>query len=437
MSTDYFPPIQRAIANLPDNTAENRKAMYDRARNALVKQLRGMEPPLTEAQVQTERMGLEEAIQRVEQGYTPRAATAQPAPERKAAPASPVNEVPRNTQDTPPPTPRRAAKPSIPAPRRGPRDSDRPRRFVMLGAGLIAVVLLVGGAATWYFARPAPQPSPAAPVAAPVAEAPKPAAPEVVGGKIAERIGDEPAPALPQAPAPTPEAPPAQSTAEAPAAPAPSTPAPADAPAVPATAEPLVPAAPDSAEVSQVAQRAKLVEEDPSSPQRGLQLAGTVTWRTESVSSGTGAPLETAIKAEVDVPERKLRLLMTIRRNVDPVLPASHIIDLQFVIPPDFPGGGIDNVPGLLMKDGEVMTGLPLQGRSVLVTPGTFLVGLLDPPADSGLNASLMRQRSWMDIPLLYSNGRKAILSIEKGVPGDKVFGDAFAAWGTTGATTP
>jgi hypothetical protein len=32
---------------------------------------------------------------------------------------------------------------------------------------------------------------------------------------------------------------------------------------------------------------------------------------------------------------------------------------------------------------------------------------------------------------VLYDNGRRAIMTLEKGVPGDRVFADAFAAWGT------
>ena len=34
------------------------------------------------------------------------------------------------------------------------------------------------------------------------------------------------------------------------------------------------------------------------------------------------------------------------------------------------------------------------------------------------------------DVPVVYANGRRAILAIEKGAPGDRAFADAFAAWG-------
>src|SRR5512138_2055061 len=46
---DYYPLISRAVSGLEKNTGENRRALYDRARAALVSQLRGVEPTLEEA----------------------------------------------------------------------------------------------------------------------------------------------------------------------------------------------------------------------------------------------------------------------------------------------------------------------------------------------------------------------------------------------------
>jgi hypothetical protein len=31
---------------------------------------------------------------------------------------------------------------------------------------------------------------------------------------------------------------------------------------------------------------------------------------------------------------------------------------------------------------------------------------------------------------MVYNNGRRAILAIEKGAPGERIFTEAFAAWG-------
>ena len=63
---DYYPLIARAVAGLDKNTGENRRALYERARAALVNQLRGVDPPLDESDITRERLALEEAIRRLE-----------------------------------------------------------------------------------------------------------------------------------------------------------------------------------------------------------------------------------------------------------------------------------------------------------------------------------------------------------------------------------
>jgi hypothetical protein len=63
---DYHPLIARAVAGLDKNTGENRRALYERARTALVAQLRGVTPPLEESEITRERLALEEAIRKVE-----------------------------------------------------------------------------------------------------------------------------------------------------------------------------------------------------------------------------------------------------------------------------------------------------------------------------------------------------------------------------------
>ena len=63
---DYFPLISRAVANMGDSTAEDRRALYERAKLALVSQLRNSDPPIAETDIAREQIALEEAIRRVE-----------------------------------------------------------------------------------------------------------------------------------------------------------------------------------------------------------------------------------------------------------------------------------------------------------------------------------------------------------------------------------
>src|SRR5437868_9963508 len=71
---DYYPLIARAIAGLdPSAPGEGRRALYERARAALIAQLRSVEPPLSESEITRERLSLEEAVRKVESEAAQRA----------------------------------------------------------------------------------------------------------------------------------------------------------------------------------------------------------------------------------------------------------------------------------------------------------------------------------------------------------------------------
>src|SRR6201990_784329 len=71
---DYYPLIARAIAGLdPSAPGESRRALYKRARAALIAQLRGVQPPLSESEITRERLALEEAVRKVESEAAQRA----------------------------------------------------------------------------------------------------------------------------------------------------------------------------------------------------------------------------------------------------------------------------------------------------------------------------------------------------------------------------
>jgi hypothetical protein len=177
-----------------------------------------------------------------------------------------------------------------------------------------------------------------------------------------------------------------------------------------------------------VAQKVVLYEEDPADP-NGKRFVGSAIWRTETVTSGPGQPPELAIRADVEVPERKLAMTWSLRRNADKALPASHTVEIIFKLPADFVSGGISNVPGILMKAAEQTRGVPLAGLAVKVTNGFFLIGLSSVEADKERNLQLLKDRAWFDIPVVYNNNRRAILAMEKGTPGERAFAEAFKVW--------
>ena len=185
---------------------------------------------------------------------------------------------------------------------------------------------------------------------------------------------------------------------------------------------------PPSLSIAPVTQRVVLYDEDPSDP-KGKQYVGSVIWRTEPIKATGNQKPDIAVRADIEIPDRKFKMTMSFRRNTDTSLPASHTAELTFILPQDFSGGGVGNVPGILMKSNEQARGTPLAGLAVKVTDGFFLVGLSNVDADRARNLQLLKERSWFDVPLVYANQRRAIIAIEKGAPGERAFNEAFAAW--------
>ncbi|MDG4883638.1 hypothetical protein [Mesorhizobium sp. WSM4884] len=188
----------------------------------------------------------------------------------------------------------------------------------------------------------------------------------------------------------------------------------------PATAEATVP----------VGQKAIFYEER-TSTQQGTAEPGSIVWSLVQESPGGDLPPEPAIRAEATIPGKDIQLRMTIRRNTDQTLPASHIIEMIFLTPEGFDGGGVDNILRIAMKSSEQDAGSPLIGIPAKIADGFFLVALNDTKADEDANLTLLRGQDWIDVPVVYKTGRRALLTMEKGIPGEKIFDEALKAWAT------
>jgi hypothetical protein len=533
---DYYPLIARAIAGLdPSAPGESRRALYERARAALIAQLRSVQPPLSESEITRERLSLEEAVRKVESEAAQRArdasrsgggdrgragdafrattrhtarpgegpppaasqppAPSQPSPVRPRPPGPPArndrpplgqeDRAPRNLRaDTAAPASR--PQPQVPmqdpqlpptrertgAPRRGP-DNSAPQAPGMRGFRDIAADADDLGRAAAQANRAArktyanvPSPSPEFDRLEPNLEnrGADPDAPYSYDESVEEAERYTPPPQAPRPRVAADREPkkrgrsgavfpfksaiaigvvlilvgaailwgksvvtsvsglfkPSQTVVEAPKD--------ASTPAKPKIPD-RVGQPSSSDQIAPVAQRVVLYDEDPSDP-KGKQYVGSVIWRTEQVKAAAGQPADLAVRADIDIPDRKFKMTMSFRRNTDTSLPASHTAELTFILPPDFAGGGVGNVPGILMKSNEQARGTPLAGLAVKVTDGFFLVGLSNVDADRQRNLQLLKERSWFDVPLVYVNQRRAIIAIEKGAPGERAFNDAFAAWG-------
>ena len=434
---DYYPLLVRAISSLPQKTGESRRAVYDRARTALMRQLRGVDPPLPEGEITRERMGLEEAIRRVEAEFAQQDNTPEPQPEdedeiyeEEAEAAAPVSPPARFEPPKPPAAPAeepaKSSDPEARAPAEPPARPDRRlpprqrseeetegdrrpplRRGEVRSRGAAAnggrrgrseggaswkkflaiavlVLLVLGGIAfavvnrDRLFGDSEGEQHAAAPAASGAAASDQ--------AKSADRMTKTSGDAARRAPAQRPGS-------------------------------------------TSGSARAVLIEESPGSAQP-QNFEGTITWRTETVNAGPGLPPDIGLRGDLVIPERKIAMSFVLRRNTDQTLPASHTIEIGFKLPDDFPFGGVSNVDAVRAKPNQQALGTPLAGLAVRVNPTLFLVGLSEKAADRQRNVALLQAYPWLDVLLTYTNNKKAVIAFEKGVAGEQAFNDAFSAWG-------
>jgi hypothetical protein len=202
------------------------------------------------------------------------------------------------------------------------------------------------------------------------------------------------------------------------------------APATPAT--PAGPARPATALPG--TERAMLYEEDPKDS-RGKLFDGSVTWRLDRIPPAQGGEPTIVVVAQITMPSRPLTAAISIRRNLDQALPASHTIDINFELPASSPLKGVQDMIGIIMKPSEEAPGQNLAGTRVKVRDGIFLFGLSAIELDIQHNMQILKDRPWIGIPFRYGNGNRAVLVVEKGASGNKSLTDAFAQWGGQAAT--
>jgi hypothetical protein len=231
----------------------------------------------------------------------------------------------------------------------------------------------------------------------------------------------------------TPPANPANPSSPAPAQAAPSSPAATPPVAGAAAVAPAIPSATPSDTPAVSGEKMFLYEEriGQSAP---TAIDGTVSWSLQHEASSTGGPPEAVVQGRITVPGRGLTALLTLKRNNDSSLPASHLIEIVFAVPPDFEGGAIDSVLRIAMKQTEQDRGNALVAVPAKITDDFHMIALNDFPDAQKTNIDLLSTRNWMDIPLAYRNGRRALLTLQKGPEGKKAFDDAIREWSQTSA---
>ncbi|WP_305986899.1 hypothetical protein [Roseibium sp. MMSF_3544] len=176
------------------------------------------------------------------------------------------------------------------------------------------------------------------------------------------------------------------------------------------------------------AQRSILYEEGEDAGGSGTASQGAVVWGVEETNNLDGQQLS-VLTASVDIPERDVKVNIRIKPNDDTSLPASHLVEIIYEFPENFAAGDVVNVPGLVMKPTEEARGDALIGASVKVSPGYFWIALSSLPNEQQRNLALLRERGWIDIPMLYENGKRGILTLEKGSVGADAVEQAVSTW--------
>ena len=155
---------------------------------------------------------------------------------------------------------------------------------------------------------------------------------------------------------------------------------------------------------------------------------GSARWRTRIEGAASGSH-STVITLDLLIPERGLAMMMAIRRDAGENAAMTHLLEFKFS---DRRGAPIDSIAGLgniLMKEIDGSRGSALAGLSIKVAPGVFLFGLSAERDDARHNAEALRALSRLDILVKFADGSAAIISLNKGASGERVFGAALANW--------
>ena len=154
------------------------------------------------------------------------------------------------------------------------------------------------------------------------------------------------------------------------------------------------------------------------------ELAGRARWGMRRDDTSTG-PRRPVLTLDLSVPERRLVMTMSIRRDAGDDTAITHLFELMFSSPQ---GDSVSGVTSVVMK-GDASSGHALAGLSIKVAPGLFLFGLSAEKDDARRNAQALLALPRFDIPISFADGSSAIISVSKGASGERAFAQALADW--------
>jgi hypothetical protein len=167
-----------------------------------------------------------------------------------------------------------------------------------------------------------------------------------------------------------------------------------------------------------------LLEASDSGKTGAVPFSGSIEW-----SKGTDEMGLPTLIGKASIPARNLAVDVLIRKNSDASLPASHLMEVNFKVNDSFIGGSIAGLPGVLLKNEELVQGTPLVGASARVVGNSFLFALSASPEDITANSRLLMSRKYMDLALIYATGKRAIITLEKDPAAVSLFNEVVGVW--------
>ncbi len=463
---EYYPLLAKAVANLKEPTVEARRAIYERARKALIGQLRNADPPVPDADIAREEGSLNAAIIRLEaesrmsSSFSGVAAPAAAPPAQPGAPKAP--QPPARASMPPParppmPTPKPPAPPvskpannpppeapAIAGPAPGEPEAlavGKPKihdRFRSFGQSRADGEAENGSAGATDEALPSGEAELRPSAIRPAAPTPKSPG---MGGRIgliaailaglvaivaiaAYVLRDKPEDFTPAKPVPSAASNDAGKISGraggAPAAPTPPA-SPAGSPQTGGASPSLAP--PQNA--VPVTQRAAMLVQDKDEPQGIKTFVGSVAWTL--LTPDGGSPV---LRAQVTLPEANYAMTVDFAKNTDSQISASHIIDIRLIPNANSALGdvGVVSVPEM-RGDGQPQ-GTALAGISARKANNDYIIGLTSGDTTVQRNLDLLREQAWVDVPFQFASGKLAKITFEKGVPGDQLMRQALTVWG-------
>ena len=152
---------------------------------------------------------------------------------------------------------------------------------------------------------------------------------------------------------------------------------------------------------------------------------GRVAW--QRVEKKDSPP---SILARVEMDDPAFSLDLTVSKNTDEYLPATHLVEITIKGARAISDVPVERIPALVLKSERNGQGTPLAGAGARVTDTIFWLALSEVPETAWRNLALLRSGKWFEMPIEFKDKRRSLLVFEKGPAGKRIVEKVIAEWG-------